>query len=149
MTAYRRDDGAEMVEWKPGFTIRRDVGLRLGLIAPEMRLGRGRSAALSPAADPQPERFDPPPLQPSHEDLVLAAPEPAMATTDHEAFVHQNLAAVAASVDLTYEQVVADWPAEPASPPLARKPRPARRSIAAILAEADRNHRAVRHKAKA
>ena len=74
MTAYRHDDGAEMVEYKPGRTIRRDVGIRLGLIVPEVSFGRGRSVAFAPAVDPQPEPVAPPPLQPSHEDLVSIAP---------------------------------------------------------------------------
>lgn len=129
MSAYRHsEDGAEMVEWKPGFTVRRDVGLRLGLIAPEIGIGRARPMALAPVSDPRPDPVEPPPLQPSHEDLVSIAPEP-VATPDLPLWVEPATAVVAVAKPV--------------------RPRPAKRSLADILAEADRGYRALRRKAKA
>ena len=128
MTAYQHDDGAEMVEYKPGRTVRRDVGLQLGLISPEIGIGRRRPAAFVPAADPQPEPVVPPPLQPSHEDLVSITPEPIPAESATPLVVET------ATVVVTTPRTV--------------RPRLAKRSLTDILAESSRNHRARDLKAR-
>ncbi len=129
MTAYQHDDGSEMVEYKPGFTVRRDVGLRMGLIAPEVSFGGRRAAprpaALAPAAPPAPEPVVPPPLQPSHQDLVSVLPEP-----------------VAPPIPLVVETATVVVPT-----PRTVRPRPAKRSLADILAESHRNNRARKGRA--